>query len=63
MHPLTSKADFSSLCSLTFPLFLPPIYLLVQLTVDQQSREGAQVANDEKKSSYVALLSPPVEPR
>lgn len=62
MHPLTSKADFSSLCSLTFPLFLPPIYLLVQLTVDQQSREGAQVANDEKNSSYVALLSPPVPP-
>ena len=36
------------------------MYLLVQLTVDQQSREGAQVANDEKKSSYVALLSPSV---
>lgn len=46
------------LCPLTFPLFLPPMYLLVQLTVDQQSQEGAQVANDEKKSSYVALLSP-----
>lgn len=36
------------------------MYLLVQLTVDQQSQEGAQVANDEKKSSYVALLSPSV---
>lgn len=56
MYPLTSKADF--FLSSHFPSSSLPCTYWFNSQLTKQSQEGAQVANDEKKSSYVALLSP-----